>query len=144
MENSWLTMKDGTRLSATSYKPVPREPGEKFPVIFEFLPYRKDDGGYIGTYSLYAYFVRRGFIMTRVDIRGTGSSEGTFPLREYSEQELDDAVEIIARLAAARIQRERRDVGHLLGRLQRHPDGDAPASRAQGHSRGLRHRRPLP
>lgn len=100
MENSWLTMKDGTRLSATSYKPVPREPGEKFPVIFEFLPYRKDDGGYIGTYALYTYFVRRGFIMTRVDIRGTGSSEGTFPLREYSEQELDDAVEVIGRLAA--------------------------------------------
>lgn len=99
METFWLTMKDGTRLSATSYKPVPRAPGEKFPVIFEFLPYRKDDGGYIGTYSQYAYFVRRGFIMTRVDIRGTGSSEGIFPLREYSEQELDDAVEIIDQLS---------------------------------------------
>ena len=95
IETSWLKLKDGTRLSATSYKPVPRTPGEKFPVIFEFLPYRKDDGGYIGTYSQYTYFVRRGFIMTRVDIRGTGSSEGIFPLREYSEQELDDAVEII-------------------------------------------------
>jgi hypothetical protein len=99
METSWLKMSDGTRLSVTSYKPVPREPGEKFPVIFEFLPYRKDDGGYIGTYSLYAYFVRRGFIMTRVDIRGTGASEGIFPLREYSEQELDDAVEIIGQLS---------------------------------------------
>ena len=98
-ETGWLVMKDGTRLAATSYKPVPRRPGEKFPVIFEFLPYRKDDGGYIGTYSLYAYFVRRGYIMTRVDIRGTGASEGTFPLREYSEQELDDAVEIIDQLS---------------------------------------------
>lgn len=99
METSWLTMKDGTRLSATSYKPVPRRTGERFPVLFEFLPYRKDDGGYIGTYALYTYFVRRGYIMTRVDIRGTGASEGTFPLREYSEQELDDAVEIIDQLS---------------------------------------------
>ena len=95
IEDSWLTMKDGVRLSVTLFKPVLRSLGEKFPVIFEFLPYRKDDGGYTGIYSLYTYFVRRGFIMARVDIRGTGSSEGVFPLREYSEQELDDAVEII-------------------------------------------------
>jgi uncharacterized protein len=98
-ETGWLLMKDGTRLAATFYKPVPRGPGEKFPVIFEFLPYRKDDGGYIGTYSLYSYFVRRGFMMTRVDIRGTGASEGIFPLCEYSERELDDAVEIIDQLS---------------------------------------------
>jgi len=99
METAWLTMKDGVKLAATFYKPIPRLPDEEFPVIFEFLPYRKDDGGYIGTYSLYTYFVRRGFIMARADIRGTGSSEGVFPLREYSEQELDDAVEIIDQLS---------------------------------------------
>ncbi len=92
-------MKDGVRLAATYYTPVPRSPGERFPVLFEFLPYRKDDGGYIGIYSLYTYFVRRGYILARVDIRGTGSSEGTFPLREYSEQELDDAVETIDQLS---------------------------------------------
>ena len=95
IEPAWLTMKDGVKLSATLYKPVPHFSDEIFPVIFEFLPYRKDDGGFTGVYSLYAYFVRRGFIMARVDIRGTGSSEGIFPLREYSDQEMDDAVEII-------------------------------------------------
>jgi putative CocE/NonD family hydrolase len=99
IEAGWITMPDGVRLSATYYKPVPLVPDEKFPIVFEFLPYRKDDSGYIGTYSLYSYFVRRGYIMVRVDIRGTGSSEGVFPLREYSEQELDDAVWIIDRLS---------------------------------------------
>lgn len=99
IETGWIAMKDGIRLAATTYRPVPRAKGEKFPVLFEFLPYRKDDNGYIGNYSLYTYFVRRGYIMVRVDIRGTGSSEGVFPLREYSEQELDDAVEIIANLS---------------------------------------------
>ncbi len=99
IENAWLTMSDGVRLSVTFFKPVPRTPGETFPVIFEFLPYRKDDGQYGSLYSLYTYFVRRGFIMARADIRGTGSSEGVFPLREYSERELDDAVEIIGRLS---------------------------------------------
>ncbi len=99
IEDGWLTMKDGVRLAVTFYKPVPRSAGERFPVLFEFLPYRKDDGGYIGVYSLYTYFARRGYILARVDIRGTGSSEGTFPLREYSEQELDDAVETIDQLS---------------------------------------------
>ncbi len=99
IEDGWLKMKDGVGLAVTYYKPVPRAPGERFPVLFEFLPYRKDDGGYIGVYSLYTYFVRRGYILARVDIRGTGASEGTFPLREYSEQELDDAVETIDELS---------------------------------------------
>ncbi len=96
---SWLTMKDGVRLSATFFKPVPRTPGEKFPVLFEYLPYRKEDSFYLRDYPLYAYFVRHGFIMAKVDIRGTGSSEGALPPREYSEQELDDAIEIIDQLS---------------------------------------------
>jgi uncharacterized protein len=98
-ENGWLTMKDGVKLAVTFYKPVPRSDAERFPVLFEFLPYRKDDGGAIGVYPLYTYFVRRGYILARVDIRGTGSSVGTFPLREYSEQELDDACETIGQLS---------------------------------------------
>jgi len=99
IESDWLTMKDGVRLSVTFFKPSPRYPGEKFPVLFEFLPYRKDDSFYLRDYPLYSYFVRRGFIMAKVDIRGTGSSEGIVPPREYSEQELADAVEIIDQLS---------------------------------------------
>jgi hypothetical protein len=99
IEEGWLKMSDGVRLAATYYTPVPHAPSERFPVLFELLPYRKDDGGYVGIYSLYTYFVRRGYILARVDIRGTGSSEGAFPLREYSEQELDDAVETIDQLS---------------------------------------------
>lgn len=99
IENSWLTMKDGVRLSVTFFKPVPTFPNEKFPVLFEFLPYRKDDSFYLRDYPLYTYFVKRGFIMAKVDIRGTGSSEGHLPPREYSEEELSDAVEIIDRLS---------------------------------------------
>jgi putative CocE/NonD family hydrolase len=99
IKTSWLTMTDGVRLSATFFKPVPQTSGEKFPVLFEFLPYRKDDSFYIRDYPIYTYFARRGFIMAKVDIRGTGSSEGTVPPREYSEVELNDAVEIIDQLS---------------------------------------------
>lgn len=91
IENDWLVMKDGVRLSVTYLKPLSRSPEEKFPVLFDLYPYRKDEYPY--DYSL--YFVRRGYIVASVDIRGTGSSEGAVPPREYSEQELDDAVEII-------------------------------------------------
>ena len=99
IENNWLTLKDGVRLSVTYYRPTPRSQGEKFPVLFEFLPYRKDDSGYAHTYSQFTYFVRRGYIMVRADIRGTGSSEGAVPDREYSEQELDDACDVIDQLS---------------------------------------------
>lgn len=99
VENCWLTMPDGTRLAATLY--VPRAGSKaRFPVLLEYLPYRKDDTFYIGDFGTYAYFAERGFIMAKVDIRGTGSSEGKLPEREYSDIELADADEIIAQLAA--------------------------------------------
>jgi predicted acyl esterase len=96
---NWMVMKDGVRLSATYFMPVAKKAGERFPVLFEFLPYRKDDSFYLRDYPLYSYFARRGYAAVKVDIRGTGSSEGEVPPKEYSEQELDDAVECIAQLA---------------------------------------------
>ena len=43
IEDSMLRMRDGVRLSVTFVKPVPRTPGETFPVLFDFYPYRKDE-----------------------------------------------------------------------------------------------------
>lgn len=97
----WLRMEDGVRLSATLFKPVAKQEGEKFPVLFEFLPYRKDDSFYLRDYPLYSYFARRGYVSVKVDIRGTGSSEGAVPPREYSERELEDAGECIRQLSEA-------------------------------------------
>jgi len=99
IEQDWLRMRDGVRLSVTYYKPVPKTDGEKFPVLLEMLPYRKDDFFRARDYSLYTYFVRRGYVMAKVDVRGTGSSEGHLPDREYSDGELEDAVEIIGTLS---------------------------------------------
>jgi len=101
ISREWLTMEDGVRLSATLFKPVARKEGEKFPVLFEFLPYRKDDSFYLRDYPLYSYFARRGYVAVKVDIRGTGSSEGKVPPREYSEAELNDAVTCIRLLSQA-------------------------------------------
>ena len=91
-------MRDGVRLSVTFVRPAPRTPGETFPVLLDLLPYRKDEFPERHP-SYFSYFAQRGYIMATVDIRGTGSSEGALPPREYSEQELNDAVEIIDQLS---------------------------------------------
>jgi predicted acyl esterase len=95
----WLRMEDGVKLSATMFKPIAKHAEEKFPVLFEFLPYRKDDSFYLRDYPLYSYFARRGYVAVKVDIRGTGSSEGMVPSREYSDVELEDAAASIQQLA---------------------------------------------
>jgi len=99
MENSWIPMKDGVRLAATLYMPDGAKPGDRFPALLEYLPYRKDDCTATEDYSKHAYFARRGYVGVRVDIRGFGASEGVPPEREYSEQEQEDGEEIIAWLA---------------------------------------------
>jgi uncharacterized protein len=99
MEPAWIPMKDGIRLAATLYMPDGAKPGEKFPALLEYLPYRKDDGTAAGDYPKHAYFARRGYVGVRVDIRGFGASEGVAPEREYSEQEQVDGEQIIGWLA---------------------------------------------
>jgi uncharacterized protein len=99
LRREWLTMPDGVRLAATVWRPTPRDSTERFPVLLELLPYRKDDSFYRRDYPLYSYFVQRGYIMAKVDVRGTGGSEGRRPPREYSNDELSDAVAMIAQLA---------------------------------------------
>ncbi len=99
VENDFLTMSDGVRLAVTYYKPVPLSADQRFPVVLETLPYRKDDDFYSRDYMLERYFAKRGIVIARVDIRGTGGSEGATPDREYSDAELADIQEVIALLA---------------------------------------------
>lgn len=88
---------DGVHLSATLFVPAPKHSGEKFPAVLEYLPYRKDEmPSHIRVHS---YFARHGFVSARVDIRGTGRSEGHTPDREYSKIEQEDAERVIAWLA---------------------------------------------
>jgi predicted acyl esterase len=99
MEKTWIPMPDGVRLAATLYMPDGAKPGEKFPALLEYLPYRKDDGTAAGDYGKHAYFAHRGYVGVRIDIRGFGASEGIPPEREYSEQEQVDGEQIIHWLA---------------------------------------------
>jgi uncharacterized protein len=100
MVQQWIPMPDGVRLSATLYMPDNVKPGEKFPVLLEYLPYRKDDATAARDYSVHAWFAKHGYVSVRVDIRGFGTSEGTPTGREYSEQEQLDGEQVIAWLAS--------------------------------------------
>lgn len=99
-QQGMLTMADGVRLGVTYYRPTARFKGETFPVILEMLPYRKDDFFALGDYQYGAWFARQGYVVARVDVRGTGASEGPVPVSEYSQAEIADAVEIVGQLAA--------------------------------------------
>ena len=90
----WIAMPDGVRLAADLYLPNEIEPAERLPVLLEYIPYRKTESR-SSTYLLASYFVRRGYVVARVDIRGTGNSEGSLVEYEYSDQEQTDAEAVI-------------------------------------------------
>lgn len=87
-------MPDGVRLAADIYWPAQAKKGGRFPVLLEYLPYRKDDSR-SRNYSLYSYFLDHGYVVARVDIRGTGNSDGHTIPYEYSDIELDDGEKVI-------------------------------------------------
>ncbi len=94
LKEVWIPMPDGIQLAADLYMPKTSGPNEKFPVLLEYIPYRKDEQRKL-RYPVFSYFVKRGYIVARVDIRGTGRSEGKLVEYEYTEQEKDDGEVVI-------------------------------------------------
>lgn len=94
----WIPMPDGVRLAASLFMPADREASAKFPVLLEYLPYRKDESRK-DRFELFSYFIARGYVVARVDIRGTGTSEGKLIEYEYTDQELEDGEVVIDRLS---------------------------------------------
>ena len=91
-----ITLSDGTRLSARIWRPAD---GAPVPAILEYLPYRKRDGTCARDALTHPYFAARGYACIRVDMRGSGDSEGVME-DEYTPQEQADALEVIDWLAA--------------------------------------------
>ncbi|MBB4351350.1 CocE/NonD family hydrolase [Aliirhizobium cellulosilyticum] len=97
IENQWIRLKDGTRLAARIWMPDGTE-ADPVPAVFEFLPYRKRDGTSPRDESTYPVFAASGIAGLRVDIRGSGESDGVID-GEYTELELANACELIAWIA---------------------------------------------
>ncbi len=94
-----IPLPDGTRLAARAWMPERAGPDFRVPAILEFVPYRKRDDTAVGDQTKHPYFAGHGYACFRVDLRGSGDSEGLLT-DEYTPQEQADAVEVIAWLAS--------------------------------------------
>ena len=98
VKNVLIPMRDGVHLAADLYMPAQRDGQARWPVVMEYTPYRKDDV-HLASRPFYLAFPRHGYAVARVDIRGTGASEGVSTDEYTLQEQLDgyDAVEWLAR-----------------------------------------------
>ena len=97
-----IPMRDGISLAADLYVPDvagdgPDLPERPLPVVMDYIPYRKDEVD-PAVMRHYLELPRHGYIVARIDIRGTGGSGG-HAVDEYvalEQQDGYDAVEWIA------------------------------------------------
>jgi putative CocE/NonD family hydrolase len=96
--HQWVTLSDGCRLAARIWLPEDAE-RRPVPALLEYIPYRKNDGTARRDALRHPYLAGHGYATVRVDMRGSGDSDGIL-LGEYLEQEQDDALEVLAWIAA--------------------------------------------
>ena len=100
IENLFITLADGCRLAARIWLPKDAEKNP-VPAILEYLPYRKSDGTSERDQLTHPYFAGNGYACVRVDIRGSGESDGLLE-DEYPKSEQDDCLEVLSWIAAQR------------------------------------------
>jgi uncharacterized protein len=98
VDHVWIPLADGTRLGARIWLPEDAE-SDPVPAILEYIPYRKGDGTAPRDEPRHAYFAGHGYAAVRVDLRGSGESDGLLH-DEYLPQEQEDALEVLSWLAA--------------------------------------------
>ena len=96
-EHIWIPLSDGCRLGARLWLPA-TAPRVRVPAILEYIPYRKRDGTRARDDPMHGYFAEHGYAAVRVDMRGSGESDGHLA-DEYLRREQDDALEVIAWIA---------------------------------------------
>jgi putative CocE/NonD family hydrolase len=97
VETFYIPMSDGIKLAARIWIPVDAEKNP-VPAVLEYIPYRKRDGTVWRDALTHPYFAGHGYAAIRVDMRGNGNSDGIM-LDEYTKQEQDDGLEVIAWIA---------------------------------------------
>jgi predicted acyl esterase len=73
--------------------------GRTCPAIVEFVPYRRRDGTMIADSKMYPWFAYNDYLCFRIDLQGSGDSEGVLT-DEYTDEELVYCTQVIAAIAA--------------------------------------------
>src|SRR5690349_5448814 len=94
VKNVMIPMRDGVRLASDLIMP---DTIGRFPAILHYHPYRKDDMSN-AVNEIHYYWAAKGYVGVRLDVRGTGSSEG-ISTEEYSVEEINDGQDAINWLA---------------------------------------------
>jgi putative CocE/NonD family hydrolase len=93
-----IPLSDGIRLAARIWLPEDAEENP-VPAVLEYIPYRKRDLTAERDMQHHPYIAGHGYACVRLDLRGSGESEGILT-DEYLQQELDDGVEAIRWIAS--------------------------------------------
>lgn len=96
IDHQWIPLRDGTRLAARIWLPADAVP---VPAVLEYLPYRKRDMTAFRDQRNHGYFAGHGYASIRLDVRGTGDSEGIFAA-QFSGTYAEDAADAIAWIAS--------------------------------------------
>ena len=97
VENVFIPMPDGVRLAARIW--LPEGAGSApVPAILEYIPYRKRDFTARRDAIIHPYIAGHGYACVRVDLRGSGDSDGVLE-DEYLPQEQDDGLAVLRWIA---------------------------------------------
>ncbi len=97
-EHVFIPLSDGSRLAARIWMPLDADT-EPVPAILEYIPYRKRDLRTPEDSVSHPYVAGHGYAVVRVDLRGSGDSDGVLT-DEYLRQEWDDGLEVLEWIAA--------------------------------------------
>jgi uncharacterized protein len=98
LEGIWIPLSDGARLSARLWLP-PEAEQAPVPAVVEVSPYRHEDHTRRRDSVRHPYFAEHGYASLRIDLRGSGASDGVLE-DEYTQREQDDVCEALAWVAA--------------------------------------------
>ncbi|KAB7619641.1 CocE/NonD family hydrolase [Alkalilimnicola sp. S0819] len=93
IEHLYIPLPDGQQVSARLWIPEAAT-HQPVPAILEYIPYRKRDQTRARDSSNMPYLAGHGYACVRVDMRGSGESDGVLK-DEYAEQEIGDGVDVI-------------------------------------------------
>lgn len=92
-EHIWIPVGEGIRLAARIWRPISSDL-DPVPAVLEIIPYRQRDLTARRDSIHHPYMAGHGYACLRVDLRGSGDSEGVLT-DEYLEEELRDVEDVL-------------------------------------------------